>query len=165
MSKIFYIIPASDPCVSNIFYMSTAATGINNKGEVVGNAAVAVSPTNTSSHGFLYSNGQTIDIGVLPGAPYSYLYPAVYPQSINNKSQVVGSAFAQVGTTAFPYQNGQIYDLNQLISPDGPLKGSMQLVAAFINDSGVVAANGVDSTTGAVNVYVLTPIPDASAEQ
>jgi probable HAF family extracellular repeat protein len=45
------------------------ASAINNKGEVVGTESVAVGPSNTAPHGFLYSNGQTVDLGVLAPRP------------------------------------------------------------------------------------------------
>jgi probable HAF family extracellular repeat protein len=143
------------------------ATAINNKGEVVGTASVAVGPSNTAARGFLYSNGQTVDLGVLaPLIPGQAPDNDVFPESINEKSQIVGAAYTQAGPTVFLYQDGQIYDVMTLISADDPLRGSVQLLGSSqINDEGVIAATGMDLRTGVVHVYVLTPRPAASAGQ
>jgi probable HAF family extracellular repeat protein len=141
-----------------------SASAMNNKGEVVGTESVAVGPGNIAAHGFLYSNGKTVDIGVLSDG--GFLPPSTYPESINENGQIVGYAFTGTGGTAFLYQDGKIYDLNKLISVDDPLSGLVQLLGGSqINDGGVIAANGTDSRTGATHVYVLTPHRAASAEQ
>jgi probable HAF family extracellular repeat protein len=144
-----------------------SVSAINNKGEVVGSASVAAGPSNTVSHGFIYSNGQTIDLGVLaPLVPGQAPDDNVYPQSINNKSQIVGAAYTQAGPTVFLYQDGQIYDVMTLIGVDDPLSGLVQLLGGSqINDEGVIAATGMDLRTGAVHVYVLTPRPATAAER
>jgi probable HAF family extracellular repeat protein len=163
---VWQVIPgfpgALAPAVAPMF-----ATAINNKGEVVGTASVAVGPSNTAAHGFLYSNGQTVDLGVLtPLVPGQAPDNDVYPESINEKSQIVGAAYTQAGPTVFLYQDGQIYDVMTLISADDPLSGSVQLLGSSqINDEGVIAATGMDLRTGVIHVYVLTPRPAASAEQ
>jgi hypothetical protein len=145
---------ALDPSVAPIY-----AGPLNNKGEVIGSLSVAVDPTRTASRGFLYSNGQSVDLGVLaPLIPDRAPDNNVYPESINNRSQIVGLAYTQGGPTVFLYQGGQIYDVMTLISADDPLSGSVQLLGgAQINDEGVIAANGMDLRTGITHVFVLTP--------
>jgi probable HAF family extracellular repeat protein len=163
---VWQVIPgfpgALAPAVAPMF-----ASAINNKGEVVGTAAVAVGPSNIASRGFLYSNGQTVDLGVLAAlVPGQAPDNNVYPESINEKSQIVGAAYTQAGPTVFLYQDGQIYDVMTLISVDDPLNGLVQLLGGSqINDEGVIAANGLDLRTGAVHVYVLTPRPATLAAQ
>lgn len=153
---------ALPPAVSPMF-----ASAINNKGAVIGTAGVAVGPSNTASHGFLYRNGQTVDLGVLaPLIPGQAPDNNVYPESINEKSQIVGAAYTQAGPTVFLYQDGQIYDVMTLIGVDDPLRGLVQLLGGSqINDEGVIAANGLDLRTGAVHLYVLTPRPATLTER
>lgn len=141
------------------------ASAINNKGEVVGTASVAVDPTRNAPHGYLYSNGQTVDLGVLaPATPDQAPDNAVYPESINVNSQIVGAAYTPAGPTVFLYQDGQIYDVMTLISAGDPLQGQVQLLGGSqINDAGVIAANGMDLRDGTVHVYVLTPLTPAAA--
>jgi probable HAF family extracellular repeat protein len=155
---VWQLIPgfpgALDPSVAPMY-----AGALNSKGEVIGTVSVAVDPTRNASRGFLYSNGQTVDLGVLaPLIPDQAPDNDVYPESINEKSQIVGAAYTQAGPTVFLYQYGQIYDVMTLISADDPLNGSVQLLGGSqINDEGVIAANGMDLRTGITHVFVLTP--------
>jgi probable HAF family extracellular repeat protein len=131
-----------------------SATAINNRGDVAGSADVPIDPTNSASHGFFYSRGRTIDIGTL--SPSS----SVYPESMNDKGQIVGAGYNQSGSTTFLYQEGKIYDLMTLISTDDPLNGLIRLEGgSVINDEGVIAANGTDLRTGVTHVYVFIPCP------
>src|SRR5215217_6165531 len=82
------------------------AYGINDSGEVVG-----VAPNSSSTHAFLYSDGQMQDLGTLPDGTESQSY------DINNSGQIVGDSerVNWDGTrtsTAFLYKDGQTQNLN-----------------------------------------------------
>jgi len=98
------------------------ATGINNNGAVIGSTA--------NNHGFLYSNGNTTDIGLLPSSadPFGWWSEtgiSATPMAINNSGVVVGTAgisrvtaFGSYGyERPFIYQNGVLADLGGL-APD-----------------------------------------------
>jgi probable HAF family extracellular repeat protein len=140
-------------------YAQSAPTAINASGQVVGNYF-----DSSGSHAFLYSNGHITDLGTLGGAGSG-------ATSLNDQGQVVGWAnvagapgapsYTQP-SRAFLYENGQMYDLNNLLS-----KGTPPLdlgLAIGINNMGQILAVG-DS-----QVYLLTPtdmaapppIPEAS---
>jgi probable HAF family extracellular repeat protein len=108
--------------------MSSAATGINASGQVVGYSE----SSNGDFHAFLYSNGQMTDLGVLPGGTSSFA------TGINASGQVVGYSESSNGDNhAFLYSNGQMTDL-------GTLTGAKNSVAHGINASGQVV--GVSGT-------------------
>ncbi|HEV2394547.1 MAG TPA: hypothetical protein VG146_19525 [Verrucomicrobiae bacterium] len=90
---------------------SSAAYGINNKGEIVGQS----STTNGVLHAFLFSQGQMSDLGVLPGSQQSKAH------AINDSSQVVGWTLGPGTQRAFLYENGSLTDLGTL-GGDGQLR-------------------------------------------
>jgi probable HAF family extracellular repeat protein len=61
---------------------SSSATGINDRGQVVGFSNTASADT----HAFLFENGAMVDLGTLPGGRSSRAF------GINNRGQVVGSS-------------------------------------------------------------------------
>jgi probable HAF family extracellular repeat protein len=71
------------------------ATGINNRGQIVGYAETAGGQT----HAFLYANGVMRDLGTFPGGTDSWAY------SINNCGQIVGEA-----TTAAGFKHAFLYN-------------------------------------------------------
>jgi probable HAF family extracellular repeat protein len=78
------------------------AHSINDKGEIVG-----YSDTATSSHAFLYRNGQMIDIHPQGAMTASRAW------EINNSGQVVISATSPTGPyRLFLYENGQSKDIH-----------------------------------------------------
>jgi probable HAF family extracellular repeat protein len=119
--------------------------------EILGGISGASIPTATSTYAFLYANGNTTNLGTLPGGKNSTGY------AISDTGQVVGSSdFAGSGTAthAFLY-NGLMNDLNTLISATDPLKPYVTLTSAVgINDSLLIVANGVDSRTGKGHAYL-----------
>lgn len=112
------------------------AYGINSAGQVVGGDGDA----------FLYTDGQTIHLGTLPGGLNSVAY------DINDAGQIVGEATTSRGLArAFLYTNGQMMNLNDLIDPT---LGITLEEAEGINDNGQIAASG------AGHAYLLTPVPE-----
>src|SRR5262245_7745481 len=78
----------------------SAADGINNLGQVVGESG---------DHAFLYDKGTLIDLGALPGSPRSGA------TAINDFSQVVGwSGELYTAAHAFLYESGLMTDLGTL---------------------------------------------------
>jgi probable HAF family extracellular repeat protein len=111
----------------------SAATGINDAGQIIG---VSVSAT---TRGFLYDSGRVTDVGTLGGTN-------VFPTDINNAGQVAGYANTSAGFFpyhAFLYSNGAITDL-------GTLGGPNSSFGYGINNSGqVVGSASLDGTNHA----------------
>jgi probable HAF family extracellular repeat protein len=125
---------------------NSAMSGINEHGWVVGTSENGVFDpilNVPASHGVLWKDGQTIDLGTFGG----YQSNAIY---VNNEGQVVGFAsntildpysFLGAQTHTFLWQNGVLQDLGTLGGPDSfPSAGGINqrrgLVAggSYIND-------------------------------
>ena len=120
---------------------------INNAGEIVGRADF--SPFSSDHHAFLWKNGKMIDLGVTPGQTCSTAI------DINSRGQVIIDT-AICGVSEGPgalWENGQLYDLNSLISPSSGLAVAN---VSFINDRGVIAAQG-NLPSGAGHAILLVP--------
>ena len=114
------------------------AAWINNAGEVVGLAGLAVPCADSGSHvehAFLWRNGVMTDLGTIAGTPNSQA------SFINSKTQIVGLSFACDFSVfnAILWENGSMVDLNTLISPNSPFH---LYSASFIDDRGQIAAYG-----------------------
>jgi probable HAF family extracellular repeat protein len=105
------------------------AGDINNRGQIVGTGETP----DGRSHAMLWDDGQTIDLGTLPGDDSSEAY------AINNRGQVVGRSFHSSRfprTRAFLWTSGTMIDL-------GLLPGDEWGHAADINDHGdIVGMSG-----------------------
>ena len=110
---------------------SSYASGINNKGQVVGNSVTSAG----YSHAFLWSNGSMQDIGTLSGG-------SSYASGIDNIGQVVGNSGTNSGYQhAFLYSSGSMSDLGTL--------GGNSSYAYGINNNGQIVGesytvNGYD---------------------
>jgi probable HAF family extracellular repeat protein len=115
------------------------ARWINNRGDIIGRADLA-GPAPQDHDGVLWTNGQTIDLGTLPGDACSNAY------FINAHGQIVGTSenrdlcHIAVGEHAFLWEDGRMTDLNTLIPPGAELQLTY---AVAINDQGVIAGFGV----------------------
>jgi probable HAF family extracellular repeat protein len=110
-------------------FTSTTGYGINNSGQVTGEAYFAA-----YYHAFLYSNGTMQDLGTLPGGYSSG------GRAINNSGQVTGTSAVYGGYYhAFIYSNGTMQDL-------GTLPGGQYSAASAINNYGQVTGYAVNST-------------------
>lgn len=112
------------------------AMWVNNAGDVVGNAPLAVLCPDSSgpwNQAFLWTHGTIRDLGALAGEPISRA------DFINSKSQVVGVSFPCdfSASTAFLWENESMVDLNTLISRDSHL---YLIWASYIDDKGEIAA-------------------------
>jgi probable HAF family extracellular repeat protein len=141
------------------------ATGLNDRGDVVGYSAIGgQTPTNSSStttfgglsgntvNAFLWNSTQGImNLGSLSPQDNSYA------QSINENRQVVGYSYG-LDNGSYRYRatiwnNGVINDLNSLVDP--ALGWSLR-VANAINDKGQVVGIGFNPT-GQSRAFLLTP--------
>jgi probable HAF family extracellular repeat protein len=83
-------------------------------------------------------------------------------RSINNRGQIVGTEFFAPLPEFVPllWENGAVFELNDLVASDDPLKPYVTLLnAQIINNRGQIVATGVDSRAPDLGVvYLLTPI-------
>ena len=112
----------------------TVGYGINGRGQVTG-----ASYTPDGYDAFLYSNGQMIDLGILPGGGW-----VSAGLSINDFGKVAGQSTASAGDFhGFLYENGPMVDLNDLIDP---APGITVTSANAINNTGQITGGYTDST-------------------
>jgi probable HAF family extracellular repeat protein len=119
-------------------YATSTAGLINNKGEIVG---TAYDPNTAASSDFLYADGKMTNLGSLGVT------------AINDEGDMV------FGHTVL-YANGQMIDLNAVLSPNS---GWSNLQASAINDVGQVGGTGyLDSqqTTLGFVISDLNPAPE-----
>jgi probable HAF family extracellular repeat protein len=128
--------------------LGASAYAINQRGQIAGG-----SPTATGRGGaFLYSEGKMINLGTTSDSlPLSLAF------GLNDNGDVVGEVYnngLNGAYHAFVYQNGAMFDLNELIinAPAG-----LKLETALgINDSGEIVANG-NFGDGINHAFLLKP--------
>jgi probable HAF family extracellular repeat protein len=134
-------------------------TAIDSSGDVVGEGY----DQHQNIRAFIYNAGSgTVDIlGTLAGKSGNGY--TSWANGINDQGQVVGNSTASDGGEhAFLYENGTMYDLNNLIVPGN---GAFVENAVGINYEGQIIANGFDNN-GALRAFLLTPVssvPEPSA--
>lgn len=124
------------------------AGGINSSGEIVGYSAAGGFLQGGPAHAFLYSPGAAglKDLGTLGGLESD-------GYGINDSGEVVGSSDTTGGwTDGFLYVDGQMYDLNNLVSGDA---GNVIASAVATNASGQIAADAV-TPSGQEHAVLLT---------
>lgn len=139
--------------------VGNAAFGINDRGEVVGLAAVPDSDgISRTNHAVLWTHDRTkpLDLGTLSGDDLSQDDMSA-GLGLNNLGEVVGASIkgdiATGSPRAFLWRNGVMTDLNSL-APDSPV----YLLTAFsINDAGEIAGFGVDTSTGEIHAFLAAP--------
>ncbi|HWE93209.1 MAG TPA: hypothetical protein VG269_04480 [Tepidisphaeraceae bacterium] len=121
----------------------TIPEGMNNAGQVVGGSTVT--PGEFDYQAFVYSDGKMQPLGTL-GFAYG----------INDSGEIVGESdvVGQGAADGFLYDNGTLYDLNDLISK--PLPGYVVEDANQINDEGEIAATARNAL-GECRAVLLTP--------
>ena len=115
--------------------LSTAALGINNRGQIVGN----------SDGAFLISNGQYSYLNSIATAPGGPIFTSA--NAINDSGEIGGAMGSSIycgnsaqGCHAFLESNGIATDLTTLSSP-----GYTPQSVGSLNNSGQAAGNGIDS--------------------
>jgi probable HAF family extracellular repeat protein len=140
----------------------SAAYGLNNHDEVVGESDIDLLSTNPDclgcvvSHAFLWRRGKMTDLGNLGHVPH---WTSI-ATAINDAGEIVGSADANVAnkpiTRAFVYLHGTLYNLTFRVHHRDL---NVRLVQAVdINCHGWIVANGYNIADPTVNrVYLLVP--------
>ncbi len=131
-------------------------TGLSEKGNVSG---VATTTNDDLLHAVLWRDRKIVDLGTIPGEGCSWAY------GLNSKDKVVGISLPFpcefANAHAFLWENGEMVDLNTLISPDSGFK---LVFATGINDAGEIEGAGVPSGVSSADVdllghaFVLIPI-------
>jgi probable HAF family extracellular repeat protein len=131
-----------------------AAFAINDRGQIVGASDL---PGDTYQHAFMWQNGHMTDLGTLPGDVVS---AAV---AINNWGQVTGvSADPNGNIRGFLWQDGVMYDLNNLIAGSSPL----YLLHGFgINSAGEIVGFAVNTNISEVHGFLASPVHFSAQSQ
>jgi probable HAF family extracellular repeat protein len=127
--------------------MNNAATGINNRGDVIGISDLAGDAT---GHAFLWTERQGMqDLGTLAGDSSSGAF------GINDEGQVVGnSCDTNNNCRAFVWENGVMTDLNTLVCRGSSL---YLTYGGDINDRGEIAGEAFVQETGASPAFLAVP--------
>lgn len=132
---------------STLGYRYSMARGINRKGQIVG--LMFNQNESENYHAFLYSKGKLQDLSTTN-------FPTGAAYGINNAGLVVGSAQTVSGkTVAVLYDDGQLLDLNTLISP---IPGLVLDGAWGINNMGKIISSGRYGNSSAEHALLLTPV-------
>lgn len=104
--------------------------------------------------GFLWERGNLVQLPTLAGA---VITEAV---SLNNAGEIVGTSALETGSRATLWEDEQVFDLNDLIRSNYPLRPFVTLGnTSSINDRGAIVASGRDSRFPAeLRTYLLTPV-------
>ena len=123
---------------------------INNCGEVCGTGYIEdEDPPGFVRHGFFWDGAQMHDIGTIPPFRESFGY------DVSDYGQVVGYLYLQNHPYhAFLWQDGAMFDLNNLVPPDFDLNLE---VARAINDEGQIVAITTNDD-GMTIAILLSPI-------
>ncbi|NNF64213.1 MAG: hypothetical protein HKN07_08115 [Acidimicrobiia bacterium] len=117
---------------------SSEAFAINDGGAVVGYSELPAPgrPGELDAHAFLWRDGEMVDLGTLPGLKTSMAH------AINSSDQVVGvTSSSGVGGSAFLWEGGCMFDLNDLVPPEF---GRPLGLALSLNDVGQILVTGLD---------------------
>jgi probable HAF family extracellular repeat protein len=114
--------------------------GINNAGDAVGFSETAQS---IPPHAVLYTGGELIDLGTLPGDLFSWAY------GINDDGVIVGKSGGGDINHAFIYQDGLMCDLGTL--------GGSNAVADAISNNGLIAGYSSPDDASSYHAFLLTP--------
>jgi len=148
-------IPGS---TSGIDGRDAAALDFNTLGDIVGYSTSAyqtyIQPSHTvATHGFIYNNGNWIELMPIAGAEYDSR-----AEGVNNSREVVGetdtisSSTGAVLQRAFLYSNGTMYNLTFYLV-NGP---TVLLSDAYgIDCQGNISAAGTPAAGGATHNYLL----------
>lgn len=126
------------------------AYSINNADHVVGDSDVG-----GYDHAFFWDGTGMRDLGTLSGERISYA------SSVNDADHVVGQSTATARRSHLPHpflwEDGTMYDLNDLIDPADPLRADVTLewyTDPSINAFDEIATNGISA---GVHAYLLSP--------
>jgi probable HAF family extracellular repeat protein len=122
---------------------------INNAGDVVGFSNLGDINGAPRLRAFLWTGGTTAQqLDSLPGDN-----GVTQAYGINSRRQVVGRSCGPSGCRAVLWENGVVYDLNQLAGAGADVLA----LARHINDAGVITGNLTEAGTGKTLMYVAIP--------
>lgn len=131
-----------------------APAGINNLGQVAGSADLPGAP-GAINRAFLWQKGVMQNLGTLPGDVQSF------GGVINDRVQLSGqSCDANDNCRGFLWQNGVMTDLNTLV-PAGTDYTFPD--PAAMNSRGEIVGLAVQTSTGALRAFLLTPCRQGDA--
>ena len=129
------------------------ANALNERGHVVGQATIATG----DYHAYIWEHGVLKDLGPLPGFADTTCIGAF---GINSRDQVVGQAVqnfcAGPGADAFLWEEGDMIDVNDLVTPGSNL--TLNDIEQ-INDRGEMFGSGT-LTSGEDRAFLLIPCDD-----
>lgn len=130
---------------------------INDVGQIAGQSILteANGPFQQQTVAFVWRDGV---VTALPSL-FSGLTGS-HPVGINNRGVVVGESLDEFAeeTTATVWVHNAVFDLNQLVDPNDPLKSTVTLLdARAINDRGQIVA-GARAADLSTEFYFLTPV-------
>jgi probable HAF family extracellular repeat protein len=139
-----------DGAILDLDLTGGSAIALNDYDTVVGDYLVDA-PANNYHPSLWRSSGEFVDLGLLAGDNSGMA------EAINNAEQVVGySQGGSMGSRGFLWENGTIYDLNDLLL-DG--EGWKLGTAYDINELGQIVGVGTNPS-GEQCGYLLTPVPE-----
>ena len=111
---------------------------INNHGEVAVQGLTLNDQEEFIFRSFLWRDGQWIDIGVLPGFDETLAF------DLNDAGQIIGRCelLDTNNTDPFIWENGVMWDLNDLWIPNDPGFSGISKVWAISNEGGIVGTGG-----------------------
>jgi probable HAF family extracellular repeat protein len=127
----------------------SAATAINDKGQVVGISglcSVAVGGA-SAKHAVLWENGVPMDLGTLGGAAWRT------PVAINNHGLVVGFANTSGDENAGPSPTAFIWTRETGMRPIAAVGSDTNDIAFDLNERGQVVGQSVNANTGAARAF------------
>jgi len=133
---------------------ATDAHGIDDQGDIVGTSWLS---GGALTHAVLWARGSTtpVDLGTL-GGTYSNA------RDINDAGWIVGDSFlaGDAITHATLWTRAGIVDLNTFLDASSAAAGWTLVGAQAINERGWITGIAVNSATGEVRGFVLSPIPE-----
>jgi probable HAF family extracellular repeat protein len=129
-------------------------TAINERGDIAG---FSDHEGDLVTEAFIWTREEGLKgLGFLAGHGHSEAY------GINERRQVVGLSCTATFSEcrAFLWENGEMKDLNELVTLE---TGALLNQARDINDDGVITGRAFRSSTGNLEAFVATPVPNAQA--
>jgi probable HAF family extracellular repeat protein len=130
-------------------------SAINNHGTVVGFSLLAGQDGTRNFHAFVWTSATGIQ-------PLPRLANEVRSEAlgINDKNQIVGLSRTTSGLRAVLWQNGLVFDMNDLTPAGSPFL----LYANDINDAGEIVGEAFDPGSGDAPAYVAVPSAGNSSQ-
>ncbi len=154
-------LPAAEP------EWTSAASGLNDYGQIVGHVQVGTFEGSTLSRAVLWENGNAVDLGLLPEAGQGTnefgqtAHVSTMASDVNSSGTVVGMSFPgatipQLRPGPWVYRDGVMTNLNDLLTP-----GSQPWIIRevnSVNESGVIAGSAHTLADTHSRAVLLVPV-------